>query len=137
MNRECIAILEAKAYWINLNFDVLTTSIFPHLCPNNIPMARLDTPPQKQPQEEFPFERKNFIILLIGIAVLIIGFALMAGGGSPNPNEFSMEIFSKRRITVAPILVLIGFGIMGYSIMYKPKKTGAGATEESLPYKKK
>lgn len=80
----------------------------------------------KKPETEFAFQKKNYMLLLIGIGVIILGFMLMAGGGSPNPNEFSEEIFSHRRITAAPLIVLAGFGVVGYAIMYKGKKDNAG-----------
>ena len=61
---------------------------------------------------QYPIER---------IAFIFIGFILMIGGGSDNPDVFNDAIFSFRRITLAPILVLIGFGIEIYAIMKKPK----------------
>jgi len=68
----------------------------------------------------FVFEKKGYIILLIGIAFIIVGFALMSGGGSDDPKVFNPEIFSFRRITLAPLMVMIGFGIEIYAIMRKP-----------------
>ena len=54
--------------------------------------------------------------------MVIIGFMLMAGGGASNPNEFlEDELFSIRRITIAPIVVLLGFGVVAYGIIKKPK----------------
>jgi len=73
-------------------------------------------------QQGFLFEKVNYKILLIGIAVIAIGFILMSGGGSNDPNVFSKEIFSFRRIRLAPTVVLIGFGITIYSILKNPKK---------------
>ena len=70
----------------------------------------------------FLFEKVNYKILLIGIAVIAIGFILMSGGGSDNPNVFNEDIFSPRRIKLAPTVVLIGFGIAIYSILKNPKK---------------
>ena len=70
----------------------------------------------------FLFEKVNYKILLIGIAVIAIGFILMSGGGSDNPNVFNEEIFNFRRIRLAPTVVLIGFGITIYSILKNPKK---------------
>lgn len=68
-----------------------------------------------------PFGRDNYLWVLIGLAFLLIGFILMIGGGSDNPDVFNEAIFSFRRITLAPILVLIGFGIQIYAIMKKNK----------------
>ncbi|MCX7744217.1 MAG: DUF3098 domain-containing protein [Flavobacteriales bacterium] len=67
----------------------------------------------------FPLGKKNFLLLGVGIIVIIIGFLLMQGGGSADPNEFNPEIFSFRRITLAPIVVLLGFAINIVAIMKK------------------
>jgi uncharacterized membrane protein len=64
----------------------------------------------------------NYKILIAGLVVIFIGFLLMMGGGSEDPNKFNPEIFSTRRITVAPIVVLLGFAIEVVAILYKPKK---------------
>jgi hypothetical protein len=78
---------------------------------------------QEQKQEhEFLFEKINYKILLIGIAVIALGFLLMSGGGSENPNVFNEEIFNFRRIRLAPTTVLIGFGITIYAILKNPSK---------------
>ena len=78
---------------------------------------------QKQEQKhEFLFENINYKILLIGIAVIALGFTLMSGGGSEDPNVFNEEIFNFRRIRLAPTTVLIGFGITIYAILKKSKK---------------
>lgn len=70
------------------------------------------------------FEKDNFIWMLIGVVILIVGFLLMAGGGSDNPNVFDpSEVYSPRRITVAPIVILIGLGIEIYAIFRQPKNT--------------
>ncbi len=71
---------------------------------------------------DFLFDKVNYKILLIGIAVIALGFILMAGGGSDDPNVFNEEIFNFRRIRLAPTVVLIGFGITVYSILKNPKK---------------
>lgn len=78
----------------------------------------------KNEQEEvkMPFGRDNYLWVIIGLAFLLIGFILMIGGGSYNPDVFNEAIFSFRRLTLAPILVLIGFGIQIYAIMKRPKK---------------
>jgi hypothetical protein len=69
----------------------------------------------------FPFARENYKLLLIGLGVVILGFILMSGGGSDDPEVFSEAIFNFRRITLAPILVLAGYGLVMYAIMKKPK----------------
>lgn len=73
-------------------------------------------------QNEFLFGKKNYIIMLIGVLFIAIGFILMAGGGSDDPNVFNEEIYNFRRIRLAPTLVLIGLAIEIYAIMAKPKK---------------
>jgi len=76
---------------------------------------------EQQPKQEFLFDSINYKILLIGIAVITLGFILMSGGGSKDPNVFNEEIFNFRRIRLAPTTVLIGFGITIYSIFKKSK----------------
>ena len=69
----------------------------------------------------FALGKENYILLAIGFVIIIIGFVLMAGGASNDPNVFSQEIFNFRRITLAPLLLLFGFGFEIYAIMKKPK----------------
>ncbi|GAA3758698.1 DUF3098 domain-containing protein [Flavobacterium ginsengiterrae] len=76
---------------------------------------------EEQQKQEFLFDTINYKILLIGIAVIALGFILMSGGGSDNPNVFNEDVFSFRRIRLAPTTVLIGFGITIYSIFKKSK----------------
>lgn len=70
----------------------------------------------------FLFERKNYIIMLIGLVFIAVGFILMSGGGSDDPQVFNEDIYNFRRIRLAPTLVLIGFAIEIYAIMAKAKK---------------
>jgi hypothetical protein len=71
----------------------------------------------------FALGKKNYMIIIAGLVVLTLGYILMSGGGSPDPNVFNAdELFSHRRITLAPIVILIGYGIVGYGIMVRPKK---------------
>lgn len=69
---------------------------------------------------EFVFERKNYKFMLIGIAFIALGFILMTGGGSDDPNVFNPEIYNWRRIRLAPAMVLLGFAIEVYAILLKP-----------------
>jgi len=69
----------------------------------------------------FAFGKENYILLLIGVVFIALGFILMTGGGSKDPNVFNEEMFDFRRITLSPILILIGFGIEIVAIMKKPK----------------
>lgn len=72
-------------------------------------------------QEEFAFGKYNYYLMFVGIAFIAIGFILMIGGGSDDPDVFSEEVFSFRRITLAPILILIGYIIEIFAIMKKNK----------------
>lgn len=75
-------------------------------------------------QAEFPLRKENYILLITGFAIIVIGFLLMIGGRSDDPNVFNEdEIFSFRRITLAPMVVLFGFLFEIYAIMKKPKET--------------
>lgn len=69
----------------------------------------------------FALEKENYILLAIGFGIIALGFILMAGGASEDPNTFSEEIFSFRRITLAPLVILFGFIFEIYAIMKKPK----------------
>ena len=73
-------------------------------------------------KEQMILPAKNLKIMLIGVVVIVVGFLLMTGGGSSDPNVFNEEMFSFRRITLAPIVVLAGFGVIAFSIMKKFKK---------------
>ena len=72
---------------------------------------------------DFLFEKANYKILLIGIAVIAFGFILMSGGGNDDPKVFNEAVFSFRRIRLDPTIVLIGFGITIYSIFKKSKSS--------------
>lgn len=72
----------------------------------------------------FVFQKENYRWLLIGLAINIIGFVLMIGGGSDDPNQFHKEeLFSPIRLTVSPIMIIGGYVVMIYAIMKKPKKS--------------
>ena len=73
-------------------------------------------------ENDLPLEKSNYLLLAIGFVIIIIGFALMAGGKSEDANVFNPEVFSFTRITLAPIIVLIGFAFEGYAIMKKNKE---------------
>ena len=73
-------------------------------------------------KESFALARENYILLVIGFAIIGLGFILMIGGKSEDPTIFNEEeIFSFRRITLAPIVVLAGFIFEIWAIMKKPK----------------
>ncbi len=69
----------------------------------------------------FALGRENYKLLAIGFAIIVIGFLLMLGGKSHDPKVFSEKIFSFRRITLAPLIVLAGFAFEIWAIMKKPK----------------
>ncbi|MDR9400329.1 MAG: DUF3098 domain-containing protein [Psychroflexus sp.] len=76
----------------------------------------------KQKRYDFIFGWRNYKFMLIGLAVIAIGFTLMAGGGSDDPNVFNPDIFNVRRIRIAPTIVLLGFAIEAYAILISPNK---------------
>ena len=73
-------------------------------------------------EKNFAFGRMNFILLGVGMLVVVIGFLLMAGGSSSS-EAYNPDIFSARRIKVAPIVCLVGFLSIIYAIVHKPKDT--------------
>ena len=89
-------------------------------------MSTTTRPNKVQPpkgNQTFLFDKSNYMWMLGGVALILLGFVLMAGGKSPDPNQFNYdEIYSVRRITIAPLLILLGFGIEIYAIMKKPKE---------------
>ncbi len=75
-------------------------------------------------EQTFLFDKENYMWMIGGVALIFIGFMLMSGGKSADPHGFNFdEIYSFRRITLAPIVVLLGFAIEVYAIMKKPKET--------------
>jgi hypothetical protein len=86
-------------------------------------MAVTNTPsPKNNNKQEFLFNRSNYTWMLIGVGVILLGLVLMAGGKSPDPHKFNYdELYSFRRITLAPILILLGLGIEVYAIIKKDK----------------
>lgn len=73
-------------------------------------------------KNQLAFGKENYLLFGLATLVVIIGYLLMVGGGTDDPNIFNGdELFSFRRITLAPIVVLIGFGIGFYAIVKRPK----------------
>jgi len=70
---------------------------------------------------DFAFKKKNFILLITGVLFIATGLILMSGGASEDPEVFNYEIFNFRRLTLAPILITIGFVIEIFAIMLKFK----------------
>ena len=81
---------------------------------------------EKKREEEaknvFVFGKKNYKFMFIGLTCIALGFILMSGGGSDDPNVWSPEIFHWRRIRLAPAIILLGFGIEIYAILLNPDK---------------
>jgi membrane-bound ClpP family serine protease len=71
---------------------------------------------------DFALGKENYKLLAIGFVIIVIGFILLAGGGSDDPNVFSKDLFNFRRTTLSPIILFIGFGFEIYAIMKKPKE---------------
>ena len=79
-------------------------------------------------KRDFAFDKVNFILLAVGMAIVVIGFLLMTGPGSSD-TVYEPDIFSARRIKVAPIVCLFGFVSMIYAVMRKPKESGDRSQE--------
>jgi hypothetical protein len=77
---------------------------------------------QDKKSGQFLFEKRNYIIMSIGIVVILLGFILMVGGGSDDPLVFNESIYNFQRIRLAPTIVLIGLAIEVYAIMANPVK---------------
>ncbi len=80
------------------------------------------TKKEEEKKTGFALGRENYKLMAIGFAVIIVGFILMAGGRSDDPKVFSDEIFSFRRVTLAPLIVLAGFIFEIYAIMKRPRE---------------
>ena len=81
--------------------------------------SKINTP---KPTFTLVFEKQNYILMLIGVAFIFLGYILMVGGGSKDPAVFSDKIFDFQRITLAPVLLVIGFIIEIFAIMKKSKE---------------
>lgn len=81
-------------------------------------------PAKPQTEQTFLFDKENYMWMIIGLVLIFVGFMLMSGGKSPDPHKFNYEeIYSFRRITLSPIVILLGFAVEIYAIMKKPKET--------------
>jgi len=67
-------------------------------------------------------EKRNYQIIIAGIILIALGFILMSGGRSDDPEVFNPEIYNFRRIRLAPTLIIIGLALQAYAILYRPKK---------------
>ena len=77
---------------------------------------------QESQKKVILFGKRNYKFLLLSLSLIAIGFILMSGGGSDDPNVFNPEIFNFRRIRLAPTILLLGFGVAIYAILMPPKK---------------
>lgn len=87
----------------------------------------MENKPANQQEEngnrfQFAFGRINYILMIAGLIVLVLGYILLSGGGSDDPNTFNPAMFDSRRLVVAPILIVVGFVVEILAIMYKGKK---------------
>lgn len=82
---------------------------------------KTSTTPSTKPTFDFAFGKLNYILLVVGIIVIALGYILLIGGGSDDPKVFNYEIFNAQRLVVAPIVMVIGFVIEIFAIMIKPK----------------
>tara|TARA_B110000858_G_scaffold60463_1_gene70343 strand:- start:491 stop:736 length:246 start_codon:yes stop_codon:yes gene_type:complete len=76
-----------------------------------------------KPKKQLLFGKRNYRFLMFSILLITLGFILMSGGGSDDPNVFNPEIFNFRRIRLAPTVILIGFAMVIYAILTAPKKS--------------
>ena len=83
--------------------------------------TKVKTPEAADEQKVMPFGKQNYIIVLIGIALLAIGFILMLGGGSNDPDVFNEKMFDFQHITLSTILILAGFVVEIVAIFWKGK----------------
>ena len=75
-----------------------------------------------EPKQQFIFGKRNYKFMFVGLALIALGFILMSGGGSDDPNVFNPAIYNFRRIRLAPTLVLLGFAVEVYAILTNPNK---------------
>lgn len=85
-------------------------------------MSKKNNQQQQNPKREFIFQKRNYLYMFVGLALITLGFILMSGGSDDDPNIFNPEIYNFRRIRLAPTLVLIGLGIEVYAILLNPYK---------------
>ena len=77
---------------------------------------------KRKHKNNFIFKKRNYKIMIFGLIIIAVGFILMSGGGSEDPNNFSPDIYNFRRIRLAPTLVLLGLGIQIYAILSTAEK---------------
>jgi uncharacterized membrane protein len=85
-------------------------------------MAKQPRKTKEKKPDIFAFDKSNYIPMIVGFLVIVIGMLLMAGGNNHDPLKFHYEIFSTRRLTIAPIIIMLGFVIELYAILKKPRQ---------------
>ncbi|MGC9331699.1 MAG: DUF3098 domain-containing protein [Bacteroidales bacterium] len=85
-------------------------------------MAKQPHKTKEKKQDIFAFDTSNYIPMVVGFVVIIVGMILMAGGNNHDPLKFHYEIFSTRRLTIAPIVIMMGFVMELYAILKKPRQ---------------
>ena len=109
------------------------TAARPATAPTPAPTSTARPTTAPKPTPVFLFDRSNYYWMLGGLALIILGFILIAGGKSADPTKFNYdEIYSFRRITLAPLLMLAGFGIEVYAIMKRPRAVAEAPREDRL-----
>lgn len=73
--------------------------------------------------DKFAIPKKNIVLIIVGLAVILLGYILIMGGGAENPETFNEDLFSVRRMYVAPVVIILGFAIEVYAILKKPKRS--------------
>lgn len=97
----------------------------PSLTATHATITQKSAPATNKPEATFLFDKENYKWMFIGLGLIFLAFFLMSGGKAANPNEFHYdEIYSFRRITLAPIVLMAGFAVEAYAIMKKPKEKG-------------
>ena len=81
----------------------------------------MEKTPDTQQRSHFAFGRTNYILMAAGLIVLALGYLLLSGGGSDDPNQFNPAMFVNRRLYLAPILIVVGFVVEIAAIMYKKR----------------
>lgn len=109
--------ISEKILALQLKSTKMTTKNKPATKEKHAP-ARAAEPESKA---RFAFGKENYRLMLIGIGLIFIGFLLMIGGGSKDPNVFSYDIFNFQRLTLAPLLIIAGYVVEIIAIMKKPK----------------
>ena len=84
---------------------------------NNTP-----TPEAVEEKKKLPFSKMNYILVLVGVALIALGMILMIGGGSSDPDVFNPKMFNFQRLTLSPILILLGFVVEIVAIFWRKKK---------------